>query len=552
MSDKSLDKQTSKLTATKILVVEDNSVERQLISKVLRNSDFDVVAIDCGKIVLSSVIDCKPDIILLDALLPDIDGFEVCEIVRSHPKGKDLPIVMLTGLDDMESINLSFEVGATDFFPKPVNHTLLVQRIRYLLRASDVTKALHLSQQSLVSAQRLAKLGTLEVNESNKSMTISAQLQQMLQLDGNTFEIVFEGTLKGPIVDRCHPEDLPRFVDAVRRVKEELQEVQFESRFILEDGSECCIEIHFDVIKHYENEYAHILGVMLDVSDKKRAEQDVMRLAYFDRLTSLPNRFLLELYLDQLIPHAHMQGASVAVIALDLDLFNRVNNSMGHGAGDAVLQQLTARLASLVAPVNERKLLEALAINSRVLQVHRDDMVGRLAADGFVVVMPGVIRGDGQASMRATQIKQLLEQPFEYRGQELFITASLGITYSESGSSTPEGVLQQADLALHEAKSQGRDEICEYDGELVAQASNRLAIQSELNRALQQNELELFYQPKLCAKTGMITGFEALIRWFHPEKGMIPPDQFISVAEESGQIVAMGEGDGLSPEQAVD
>jgi DNA-binding response OmpR family regulator len=149
---------------TTILVVEDNPVERQLIGKILRNANFQVIAVDCGEVVLETLVNYQPDLILLDALLPDIDGFEVCEHLRSHPKGIYIPIIMLTGLDDVSSIDRAYEAGATDFFTKPINHSLLVHRIRYLLRMSLLLQELRLSKQSLAGAQQVAKLGHWELD----------------------------------------------------------------------------------------------------------------------------------------------------------------------------------------------------------------------------------------------------------------------------------------------------------------------------------------------------------------------------------------------------
>jgi DNA-binding response OmpR family regulator len=135
-----------------------------LISKVLRNADFQIIAVDCGEVVLDTLIDYRPDLILLDALLPDIDGFEVCEHLRAHLRGLYIPIIMLAGLDDVKCINRAYRSGATDFFTKPINHFHLVQRMRYLLRARQAFNELRLSRQSLACAQKVAKIGHWELH----------------------------------------------------------------------------------------------------------------------------------------------------------------------------------------------------------------------------------------------------------------------------------------------------------------------------------------------------------------------------------------------------
>jgi diguanylate cyclase (GGDEF)-like protein len=527
--------------SSRILVVEDNPVERQLLCRILRNYDFDVIAVDCGNVVLDAVLNTPPDIILLDALLPDTDGFDVCVQLRGRPETESIPVIMLTGLDDVDSINRSYEVGATDFFPKPINHTLLFHRIRYLLRARLINDALRLSQNSLASAQSMAQLGSWELETNRARVKVSPQLQDMLGIAADSFESALMGTPKSPIVQRCHPDDRNTLITAVQALLQQGQESCFECRFILPSGAEAVMDVHLGLNAAMPGAENLMQGVMMDVTARKASELEIVRVAYFDRLTTLPGRSLMELYLDYQIPQSHMQGKAVGLLSLDLDLFNRINNSMGHAAGNEVLVQLSQRLASLVVSFDSQCMLEELTLSSRILHSHRGDLIGRMAADCFVVILPGVSPGDGRAEYLAQRIKNLFNQPFLYRGQELFVTGSIGIAHSESGGVSAEQLLQQADLALHEAKVQGRNEICQYSGELVAQIASHLSIQSDLKKALSNNELELYYQPKVSAVDAGITGFEALIRWNHPQKGMVPPYEFIRVAEDTGQIVEIGE-----------
>lgn len=519
-----------------ILVVEDNPVERQLVGKILRNADFNVIAVDCGDVVLETLINYTPDLILLDALLPDTDGFDVCLHLRAHPKGLYVPVIMLTGLDDVNSINRAYEVGATDFFTKPINHSLLVHRIRYLLRARVIMDQLRLSKQSLASAQSLAQLGHWEVDVDKGGFSAS---EELYRLYGYSPEEVSNDPRV--IIDRCHPEDFPWVEAEVENAIREQREAHLEHRIVLGDGSIRYLEVHVQAIQDEANSGCHILGLSMDISARKESEKEILRLAYFDRLTGLPNRSLLDLILNQAIPKAHMQGMCTGILALDLDLFNRVNNSMGHAAGDAVLEQLASRLSDILNCIENASTLARISTKSEHLNPHNRDVLSRLAADNFVIVLPLIDRESGAVSRFAKKVKASFQRPFNYRGQELFVTASIGIAYSESGSSDAETMLQQADLALHDAKVEGRNEIREYRGDLVAKVSNHLSIQGDLRKALHNNEFEVFYQPKLNLKDGAVSGFEALVRWYHPTKGTVPPDSFIPVAEDTGQIVALGE-----------
>lgn len=518
-----------------ILVVEDNPVERQLVSRILRNSNFEIIAVDCGEVVMDAVVNYQPDLILLDALLPDIDGFRVCELLRAHPKGLFIPVIMLTGLDDVESIDRAYQAGATDFFTKPINHSLLVHRIRYLLRGRLLMEQLRLSQQSLASAQSVAKLGHWEVDLESLRFSCSEEMHQLYRLDRgrevDTYEVLF---------DSCHPDDRKTiesvFCDAITHGRE----ARVEHRVILPDNKLRYIEAHMTVIDDESASKKHVLGISMDITERKESEREVLRLAYFDRLTGLPNRSLLELFLDHAIPQAHIRGQSLAVLAIDLDLFNRVNNSMGHAAGDAVLSQLAERISELLICAGPNELLEGLSITAAVDSKSRQ-MLARLGADTFIIALPTIERHSGEAELFASRVKALFQQPFDFKGQELFVTASIGIAFTESGSSLAEVLLQKADLALHEAKTLGRNEVQEYSGDLVAKVSSHLSIQSDISKALLNGEFQLYYQPKISIDNHAVCGFEALIRWEHPVKGLVSPDQFIEIAEETGQIVEIGE-----------
>ncbi len=521
-----------------VLVVEDNPVERQLIGKILRNFDFEVIAVDCGEVVLDTVVNYQPDLILLDALLPDIDGFEVCLHLRAHPKGVYIPIIMLTGLDDVSSINRAYEVGATDFFTKPINHSLLVHRIRYLLRARVIMDQLRLSKQSLASAQQAARLGHWELDVEKNRFHLSEEVLHLYRVqedEQDTSDI-------NVLYTKCHPDDVMYFERLLSASIRELKEARIEHRILLDDNSTRYIELHTTVLSDQGDGSNHILGISIDVTERKESEREILRLAYCDRLTGLPNRSLMELYLDQSIPRSHANGSSVAILSIDLDLFNRINNSMGHSAGDAVLQQLTERLGKLVNSTGVSQYLDRLSVSQEPsLDDLGKQMLGRLAADTFVIILSEVDRNGAEAMRFANLVKRTFESPFIYRGQELFVSASVGLAYSESGSSLAETLLQHADLALHEAKTQGRNRVKEYSGELVSKVSTHLSIQSDLRKAIANGEFQLVYQPKVSTKDGSVKGFEALVRWIHPVKGVIPPDQFISVAEETGQIVELGQ-----------
>lgn len=520
-----------------ILVVEDNPVENMRLCKLLRNAGFAVMAVDGGATVLERTLRDKPALILLDALMPDLDGFAVCEQLRAAAPCAHIPIVMLTGLDDIASIERAYRVGATDFFTKPVNPLLLEHRIRYLLRATSTLEQLRVSQQSLASAQRVAGLGHWELDIRRQQLKLS---EQMCALYGLTPP---EPGARGyqALLEHCHPEDRADLEQAILAAMGGVHDHHVEHRLCLPDGSLRYIDVHMTKLADDCHRGSYVLGISMDISARKASEREMLRLAYLDRLTGLPNRSLLELYLEKVIPAAHINGLAVALLAIDLDLFNRVNNSMGYEAGNAVLSQLTERGLQQLGCDTAERCLDRLMVGCRDIPCDQRGIFARLGADSFVLALPDVERDSTEVRRFAETLKRSFQQPFLYRGQELFVTASIGIAFSETGSAAIDDLLQQADLALHEVKRQGRNGIRRYSSDLVSRASAHLSIQSDLRRALAEQEFKVYYQPKIAVGDLAICGFEALVRWQHPHKGLISPEHFIQVAEDSGLIVELGQ-----------
>ena len=253
--------------------------------------------------------------------------------------------------------------------------------------------------------------------------------------------------------------------------------------------------------------------------------------------------------LDQEIPRAHLNGSQVGLIIIDLDMFSLVNNALGHSAGDAVLRQVAMRLGRLISTVPSSTLLDRLSLSMDLGADWHGGLLARLGGDLFVMLVGAQMQPFAEIARIAEAVIKSFEQPFLFRGQEVFLTASLGIALSDSASCPAETLLQWADLALRDAKREGRNSIREYHGALVTHVSNQMSLQSDLRKALTRGEFEVYYQPKLIVKSaeqmaggvrGEVAGFEALIRWQHPERGAISPVEFIAIAEETGQIVDIG------------
>lgn len=255
-----------------------------------------------------------------------------------------------------------------------------------------------------------------------------------------------------------------------------------------------------------------------EVTSLKKAEEEANRLAYFDALTGLPNRLLLEDRLRQALAHADRDGQQVAVLFLDLDRFKLINDTLGHAAGDQLLRAVTERLRSCV---------------------RRSDTVSRLGGDEFVVVLHPVLQ-PRDVNAVALKILEVLAAPYQIAGQEIVTTGSVGISFFPDDALEVALLLRNADMAMYRAKERGRNNVQYFTEQMNRQAARRLAIETGLRQALREGELKLFFQEQSGLHDGQVFGAEALLRWEHPERGLLLPVDFLDIAEETGLIVPLG------------
>jgi diguanylate cyclase (GGDEF)-like protein len=263
----------------------------------------------------------------------------------------------------------------------------------------------------------------------------------------------------------------------------------------------------------------NVLCISRDISDRKRMEERLHDLARTDHLTTLPNRFLLDERFASASVQARREGSTLAMLMIDIDRFKNINDTLGHGMGDALLKVAGARLKSCI----------------------RDcDTLARWGGDEFVLLLPG-LQDSATTVTVAQRCLTALKEPFVVDRQALHVTASIGISVSLDASAEAETLLKNADTAMYRAKARGGDCYVMYSADMSAGAQSRLSMENALFHALERNELLLHYQPFISARTGRIAGVEALLRWKHPEYGLVSPGQFIPMAEETGLIDSIGE-----------
>lgn len=507
------------------LVVDDDPTFRALSRLALEQFDLRVEEAENGRSGVESAQRLQPDIVILDLQMPEMDGFAACAALRRLPGGERLPILIMTGLDDVEAIARAYDVGATDFIAKPCNGLVLGQRVRYMLRASDTLEALGRSESRLVQAQRIAHLGGWEWDLVTDRFEVSGETSGILGVT----ERGFAGTRRD-FLACVHPEDKERVASAIDDAVSDRARFDLDHRIVRPDGSERVVHAQGEVLCDQQGTAVRLVGTVQDVTDQRQAETKIYFLANYDSLTHLPNRQLFHHRVAEALLIAKEKRTIGAVLLVNLDRFQRVNDTFGHRMGDALLKKIAERL-SICAKTGD----------SLAQYVSPDDMqASRFGNDQFALLLTNLSTVQ-DAAKAAQRLLDLLDDPYVIDGQHLVITASVGISMLVSDGEEVDTLLRNADAAMHAAKEGGRNTFQFYRASMNRALVERMALENQLRRALERNEFVLYYQPVVGVLLRDITGVEALIRWRHPERGLLPPAEFIPVAEQEELIVAIGE-----------
>jgi diguanylate cyclase (GGDEF)-like protein/PAS domain S-box-containing protein len=382
------------------------------------------------------------------------------------------------------------------------------------LHARD--QALRESQAKLEKAQEVAHIGSwvFAPAPAGGQLTWSRETCRIFGLTEDRFDNRIE-----TFFAMVHPEDLEAVKEANRAALAGDKSYDIEHRIVRSDGSMRWVHEQADIVRDAEGRTVSMVGVVQDITERKIAEERIQYLAYYDALTGLPNRALFTDRLQHAVIDANRRERLVGVMFLDVDRFKDVNDSLGHETGDHLLKAVAERLTAVV---------------------RKGDTVARLGGDEFTIILAGMAHVDDAARV-AQKILEVFEQPFHVAQREFHMTASLGITLYPFDDSDISHLLRNADIAMYRAKEAGRNTYQFYTAEMTAKASERLALKNDLQRAFKQHEFSLVYQPIVSFQENRILGVEALLRWRHPERGLITPDQFIGLTEETGLIVVLGE-----------
>ena len=503
------------LLQPKILIVDDDQLMRRFMHDAIVECGYLPQEAASGEEALRMVAEAPPDAVLLDIVMPGMDGFQICAALRCMPQGMNLPIVMTTSLESTDNIDRAYAAGATDYLPKPINPTLLRHHLRYVLRASHIFDELRRTD------ERLQLIG--QVFEHSSEMILVADAQYRIA-EVNPAFCRLSGYQREELLGQdIRTHQATRHEDSfLRRLWETLNETGYWQGELLnrrKDGESFPTLVTINAMADEHGVLTHIVLIYNDISRLRETEQRLLHLTQFDPLTELPNRVLFLDRVQQALKQAMRRGGSVGVLYLDIDNFHEFNDSLGHAAGDRLLRMVAGRIAT---------------------RIRLSDSVARFGSDEFALLLHDLNR-DVSVAQVAQRIQEHLSKPFVLDGQKYDLSASIGISIYPGDGDDAEEICKQAEIAMQAAKRQGKDSYCFFSPEMNSRAREQLTLKTDLRRGLEKQEFLLHYQGKFDSRSGDFTGMEALVRWEHPTLGLVPPLKFIPLAEESGLIVPLGE-----------
>lgn len=448
----------------------------------------------------------RPELILLDVMMPDMGGIEVLRRLREDIATRDIPVIFVSADTSEQSQLDGFELGADDYLTKPVVSTVLRARVKNLLTRKRTERQLQLAAHVFEHSGEAIMISDRDnrIVELNPAFT---------RLTGYTLEEVRGQNPRLLSSGRTTPEEYRAMWQAL--TERGLWQGEMWDRH--KNGEVYPKLLTISTVKNARGEVDFYIANFSDISVQKEAAR-IRHLAYHDALTGLPNRAHLTIALEQALADARRAGGEIAVMFIDMDRFKTINDSLGHHVGDQLLVEVGRRLKECV---------------------RESDIVARLGGDEFVVVLTGMASASAVTGV-AGKLLNALARPYEVAGHMLHSSPSIGIGLYPADGDDIATLMKNADSAMYHAKEQGRNNAQYFRAEMNVAASKRLTLEHDLRAALDAGQFELYYQPQVHAASGRIRGVEALIRWRHPERGLVSPADFIPVAEETGLIEPIG------------
>ena len=507
-----------------VLIVDDEIHVRKLLTTLLQSKGYVTLTAGSGEEALTMTEQQPPDLILLDIMMPGMDGYEVARKLKAGKTTCNIPIIMLSALNDQSALLSGLEAGAEDFLNKPVESAELWLRVRKLLRLKafgDYLKSHNLMleeqlQQRTIDLQRFRSA----IDATGDAIfLINRSTMRLIEFNRSACTVLGytadELLLKSPAdLGDASLEQLAELYDQVIAGRGSSEPM--ETQILCKDGSYIPVEIHRQAYKTGDDWI--IVGIMRDITDRKESDQRMLKMANYDTLTGLPNRNLFYTTLHMGLTQAALRGWDLAVVTIDIDDFKNINETWGTQVGDQVLVELSQRL-------------------SNCLNV--SDTLGRMDGDEFAMIL---MKREGQANTQqmVERIRKALRVPFTLGEHDSVMTASIGIASYPNDGEEAQTLVKHANTAMNSAKKIGRDTYRFYTAQMNLDIKARLELESALRDAVLTQAFELFYQPKISLTNGRVCGLEALLRWQPPGQPSISPALFVPILESLGLIAEVG------------
>lgn len=507
--------------AATLLIVDDEPHIRKLLGVLLQNQGYRTLTASSGEEALAMVEQQPPDLILLDVMMPGMDGYEVARLLKADKETCGIPIIMLTALGEHSARLSGLAAGAEDFLSKPVESVELWLRVRNLLRLKSFGD--YLKSHSLMLEEQLQKR-TIDLERFRSAMNASGDA--IFLINRSTMTLIEFNRRAGEVLGYTSDELLritpAELSDASSEQLEQLYDTIIsgsgpiepeETRLHCKGGVHITVEIHRQAYRSADDWI--IVCVARDISQRQQADQRILKMAHYDPVTGLPNRNLFFTTLQMGLTQAALSHWQLAVVTADLDDFKRINETWGHLKGDEVLAEIARRISECL---------------------NASDTLGRMDGDEFAIIL--IVReGQPRPQQVVERIQAALRAPLDSGGQASAVTASMGIAlYPEDGAQGAV-LIRHANTAMNRAKKQGGDSYGFYTAQMNVDALALSELQTELREAVKQRAFELFYQPKVDVTDGSVCGLEALLRWRRAGRPDTSPAVFVPLLQKLGLLV---------------
>ncbi len=492
--------------------------------EILRRDGHEIAVSTSPEALLAGFDPARIDLVVLAFEGMDSDDFALCRKLRARSDAHPVKILVAGEGDDEDRIARAYQAGADDWIPSPIEWPLFRLRTRALLRSDDRLVALNRRFARMEDAQRIAQVGSWELDVDSHDMRWSAETYRILGLkpsgDKTSFEIFSMFV---------HPEEHVPVMEQILAAAQAGQPLNLSYRVVLASGTLRHVQLRGEFLS--EKGRGKLYGTIQDITEQRQSQEEIGRLAHFDSLTGLANRRRFMEQLKRSIERARFMGRHMALLYMDLDQFKRINDTLGHSAGDRLLEHVAKVLFEVVRTTD---------LIARTLNEDGEIEVSRVGGDEFAILL-SEISTLADAGLVAQRILDAITTPITFEEHQISTTASIGIAIFPEDGENVESLIKDADIAMYKAKERGRN-IYEYFSETMNEGLLRkLTLETHLRHALERGELRVVYQPRINLRERRIAGLEALLRWDSAELGPVSPKDFIPVAEDTGLIVPIGE-----------